>query len=121
MATVINTTFQVKRGLSTRWEIKNPVLASGEPGYELDTHKLKIGDGSTRWLDLPYVGENLAVISSATHYDFPSIGKNNVIYKAETEKKIYQWNDDTLVYEVIGNVELDIGDIEIINGGSANG
>lgn len=32
----------------------NPTLASGEPGYETDTGKFKIGDGKTAWTDLPY-------------------------------------------------------------------
>ena len=35
----------------------NPVLSAGEPGFELDTGKLKIGDGSTYWNDLPYLAE----------------------------------------------------------------
>ena len=52
MATVINTTFQFKRGLSSAWERNNPILAAGEPGWTLDTHILKIGDGVTAWNDL---------------------------------------------------------------------
>ena len=57
MATVIRTTFQLKRGLSTAWERVNPVLAAGEPGWTLDTHVLKIGDGVTAWNDLSPVTE----------------------------------------------------------------
>ena len=52
MATVINTTFQFKRGLASAWERNNPILAAGEPGWTLDTHILKIGDGVTAWNDL---------------------------------------------------------------------
>ena len=54
MATVINTTFKLKRGLEARWLELNPVLAQGEPGYVLDLNRLKIGDGLTAWKDLPY-------------------------------------------------------------------
>lgn len=32
----------------------NPTLSLGEPAYESDTSKLKIGDGSTAWTSLPY-------------------------------------------------------------------
>jgi hypothetical protein len=32
----------------------NAVLAAGEWGFETDTHKLKIGDGVTAWVSLPY-------------------------------------------------------------------
>lgn len=57
MADVIKTTFQVKRGLAVRWKELNLVLRPGEPGFELDTFKLKIGDGATSWNNLPYVNE----------------------------------------------------------------
>ena len=49
---VITTTFQFKRGLSGAWERNNPILAPGEPGWTLDTHILKIGDGITPWMEL---------------------------------------------------------------------
>ncbi len=53
MATeVISTTFQLKRGLASAWERANPILAPGEPGWTLDTHILKIGDGVTPWNEL---------------------------------------------------------------------
>ena len=32
----------------------NPTLGAGEPGYETDTGRVKIGDGSTAWISLPY-------------------------------------------------------------------
>jgi hypothetical protein len=53
---VIKTTFQVKRANKETWIRVNPVLAPGEPGCELDTHLLKMGDGVTDWQNLPYVG-----------------------------------------------------------------
>jgi hypothetical protein len=48
------TTIQIRRDISANWSIKNPTLASGEFGYETDTVRLKIGDGSTSWNYLPY-------------------------------------------------------------------
>ena len=45
---------QFRRDTAMTWRALNPVLASGEPGYETDTDKCKIGDGSTAWNDLPY-------------------------------------------------------------------
>ena len=56
MATVISTTFKLKRGTAARWQELNLVLSAGEPGFELDTYRLKIGDGETAWNDLPYIG-----------------------------------------------------------------
>ena len=46
---------QVRRDNKINWETVNPVLAPGEPGYSLDTHELKIGDGGTPWVGLPTI------------------------------------------------------------------
>lgn len=45
---------QFRRGKKAFWESENPTLYSGEPGLEVDTHKWKLGDGSTPWLALSY-------------------------------------------------------------------
>lgn len=95
-------TIQLKRGKASSWVTLNPVLAPGEPGFEIDTGKLKIGDGVNEWLDLKYLGEDkVLVINANTHYDFPVIGDVNVIYKAFQEKKLYQWNEELYEYEVL--------------------
>lgn len=58
MATqIIRTTFQLKRGYSESWERNNPILDPGEPGWTLDTHELRIGDGCTPWRDLVSIGK----------------------------------------------------------------
>lgn len=46
---------QFMRGNSDSVSTNNPVLAAGQPFYELDSHNLKIGDGSTSYSSLPYV------------------------------------------------------------------
>lgn len=48
------TTLQIRRGTAAAWTSANPTLSAGEPGYETDTHKFKVGDGSTAWASLPY-------------------------------------------------------------------
>ena len=57
MATVVNTTFRLKRGTEARWAELNPILDPGEPGFVYDKNRLKIGDGVTPWLELDYIGE----------------------------------------------------------------
>lgn len=47
-------TFKLRRDLSTTWTRVNPILEEGEPAYERDTGKLKIGNGTTPWISLPY-------------------------------------------------------------------
>ena len=56
MATVIKTTFKLRRGLANEWYEVNPILAEGEPGYALDTKVLKIGDGVNSWNNLKSIG-----------------------------------------------------------------
>jgi hypothetical protein len=46
---------QVRRGTASEWTTANPILASGEIGFETDTLKGKIGDGSSVWSSLSYV------------------------------------------------------------------
>lgn len=47
-------TLKLRRDTSARWTNTNPVLANGEPGFEVDTGRLKIGNGITAWNGLPY-------------------------------------------------------------------
>ena len=45
---------QLRRGLAAQWTSVNPVLAGGEAGFESDTLKIKIGDGTSHWNSLGY-------------------------------------------------------------------
>lgn len=45
---------QFRRGTAAEWSSTNPILASGEVGFETDSKKFKVGDGTTRWNDLTY-------------------------------------------------------------------
>lgn len=47
----VNTPIQIRRGLSTEWESINPILATGEPGFDTTNNILKIGDGINTWAD----------------------------------------------------------------------
>lgn len=52
---------QLRGGLSPTWQNSNPILALGEMGLELDTRKMKVGDGITDWNDLPYFNNSASV------------------------------------------------------------
>jgi hypothetical protein len=71
---------------------------------------------------LEYIGgKNGGVFNAKTHYEFPSIGSVDIIYKAESERKIYQWNVTDLKYEVLSEIEITMQDLDLIHGGNANG
>jgi len=46
---------KLRRGTLSEWVAANPVLRTGEPGFETDSGKLKIGDGTSTWSQLPYL------------------------------------------------------------------
>lgn len=48
------TRIQLRRDTSSNWQTNNPTPSLGEPCYEIDTKKLKIGDGVTKYNDLQY-------------------------------------------------------------------
>lgn len=56
------TKIKFRQDTSSNWETVNPILASGEPGFEINENglgKLKIGDGKTAWKDLNYAANPL--------------------------------------------------------------
>ena len=48
------TKLQIRRDSASDWTSANPVLSAGEMGYEQDTSKMKVGDGTTVWNSLAY-------------------------------------------------------------------
>lgn len=48
------TQIKLRRDTSANFTSKNPILGVGEPAYETDTKKLKIGDGTTAYNSLAY-------------------------------------------------------------------
>lgn len=44
----------VRRGTATEWTTANPILAAGEFGFETNTGKFKVGNGSSNWAALKY-------------------------------------------------------------------
>jgi hypothetical protein len=61
----VQTQLQQRRGTAASWTSTNPTLAAGEIGFESDTGKFKIGNGSTAWASLAYA-TNGAVVSPLT-------------------------------------------------------
>lgn len=131
MAQIVNITYQLKRGYADRWIEVNPVLRQGEPGFEIDTGKLKIGNGIDTWVNLSYIGENNdgGIVNVEAQEMLPEIGDASLIYRVINEKALYQWNAIDNVYELlnaIDDIEINVndvvqteGDFLILYGGSA--
>jgi citrate lyase gamma subunit len=65
------TRMQQRRGTAAQWTAANPILAAGEIGFETDTSKFKMGNGSSTWENLQYfanASELSALIGGADEF-----------------------------------------------------
>lgn len=54
----IKTIFQFRRDIAANWELNKTVVpAAGEPCYDITNKTLRIGDGTTQYMNLPVIGE----------------------------------------------------------------
>lgn len=118
---ILKTTFKVRRGQSQVWADINPILADGEPGYELDTHRLKIGDGEKSWNELPYIGGSSTEIPELQEYvtkeEIESLVKA-YIPSSEKENQIKVLSDGTMEINSLNITKLvqTEGDTLILDG-----
>ena len=70
------TRMQQRRGTASQWTSANPVLNAGEMGWESDTNKFKIGDGTNHWADLDYFTDINSTIN-------PSFG-SSIVFEGAT-------------------------------------
>jgi hypothetical protein len=63
------TRMQQRRGTAAQWVSTNsgngPILNAGEIGYETDTNKFKIGDGTNHWINLDYFIDASSTVNPA--------------------------------------------------------
>ena len=115
MNTIVQHVYQFKRGTAWRWTELNPILRQGEPGFEYDTGKLKIGDGFTPWAALHYVtdddGNDTEIVTVLTYAELPIEGDGLKLYRVIEDQGLYQWRVDTNSYESLGS-SIDLEDIK---------
>ena len=83
---MIGGTIQLKGGTSADMTASNPFLARREIAVEVDTGKIKVGDGDHYWNNLPYVGGE-----ASSSLEPPAIDNNVYVMKNG------QWVQATLV------------------------
>lgn len=83
---------QLRRDTAANWTRVNPVLEDGEPGLEIDTNRVKYGDGNTTWANLAYASTggggtgNVTLPLGGAIYEVPSptfVGNAVVIKPAD--------------------------------------
>jgi hypothetical protein len=84
---------RLRRDSSFNWSVNNPILGSGEPGVELDTNRLKIGNGISEWNTLPYMLGNISGLQLTI-----GNGQVNSLYWDAGERLDIVGSGDTQVY-----------------------
>jgi hypothetical protein len=65
------TQIKLRRDTYQNWYDNNPVLAQGEPGWDLTNKKLKIGDGATTWRLLSYFDDQQTDLTTVAQNIIP--------------------------------------------------
>ena len=84
----------LRRDTAANWTSGNPVLASGELGYETNTGKFKIGNGSTAWNSLSYTVN--AAMSGVTLNDV-----GDVTITSAADGDFLRWNGTAWVNDAV--------------------
>ena len=132
----IKTQILLRSDTAAKWQAANPKLGKGEVGIELDTNKIKIGDNTTAWNDLPYFGGTENVYQENITTPGQAVGDIAVVKTEIANNKFsytsYVWNgeawaamdgnyksdnvyfdQDLLTTAAIGNIKLTGGQATI--------
>lgn len=93
-----------KRGSLSTLNTWNTPPKAGEPVYCTDNGMLKIGDGVTKWKDLPGISGGGGVIYANTS-EFPDQGDAGMLYIGNDTHHMYRWVNghyESVVLEVSG-------------------
>jgi len=100
----------IRRKTKDEWTVQNTILEPGELGFETDTHKVKIGDGTSTWNQLSYlIGETENKISlydeTETNGQFEEVMNARILVTrtdiGETGDPAPDWSNDKDIIYVI--------------------
>ena len=91
---------KVRSDTATNWQSNNPVLLQGEPALETDTNKLKFGNGTSAYNDLPYVSSDAVTVEAN-----PADEATQTLEKLRVQNSVYSIPQGTEVID-LGTVTL---------------
>lgn len=109
----LQTLIQLRRGFQAQWDaVANTYIPKvGEPCVTLDGKnkgQIKIGDGTSTWGELKYVGVNEGAMhfigTVATKAELPESAETGDIYQVTEDSKLYIWDGDS--WEIFHAVDL---------------
>ena len=125
------TRMQQRRGTAAQWTAANPILAAGEIGFETDTSKFKMGNGSSTWTALQYfanASELAAIIGDGAMPALlnsldelaQAIGDDPQFYLTVGQNLTNHQNDSTMVHGIVDTALLaTTGDVNTAATGAA--
>lgn len=78
----------VRQDTLANWTLANPILASGELGFEMDTGQMRVGDGSTPFL-------SLATVSFRSDF-------TNIVRRTQAQYDALTPPDPAVLYIIVG-------------------
>ena len=109
----LQTLIQLRRGFQAQWDaVANTYIPkAGEPCVTLDGKnkgQIKIGDGTSTWGELKYVGVNEGAMhfigTVATKAELPESAETGDIYQVTEDSKLYIWDGES--WEIFHAVDL---------------
>jgi hypothetical protein len=109
------TRMQQRRGTAAQWTAANPILAAGEIGFETDTNKFKMGNGSSTWTALQYfanAAELAAIVDGAPdllntlNELAASIGDDPAFFTTMGQNLQTHINDSTMIHGIADTAAL---------------
>lgn len=102
MKTIV-ASIQYRRDTAANWTAANPVLKAGEPGFESDTAKFKVGNGTSGWNALSYAtGNDGATWRSGSTVPANGTGTDGDYYLRTTNGDVYLRSAGT--YSIVANL-----------------
>jgi hypothetical protein len=103
------TRIRIRRGTSVEWTTANPVLAQGELGFETNTTKLKIGNGTTAWTGLSY-----------TSLDWTTLANKPAVIAAGATQEAARAAISAAALDSNGYIPLAQWGAQVVDGGSVD-
>lgn len=97
---------QQRLDTAANWKSKNPILATGEIGYDTTNKITKIGDGTTHWNDLEYFARQpKTTLENSTWAEINEIaraGRAPVVFNIGDEKTITLTTGEEITLVILG-------------------
>ena len=85
---ILDSKIQIRNDTAANWKAANPVLLKGEVGIEIDTRKMKVGDGISQWTALKYISDDI-VIANTNPMDTDTDHDVGEFWVNQAEKTLY--------------------------------